>query len=149
MNTMNRCLTRLSRPFFLASVLLISPVSAVQAQGFVRPFPESALRGAFQMTTPPEVLINGKPTRLAPGARIKNANNMLTLSASLGNNTYLVNYTRDMQGLVRDVWILTPAEARQEREGMNTSNVHFESDAPKGPLGYGKRPTSDAPTSRP
>ena len=37
-----------------------------------RIFQTNALRGELVLKAPPEALLNGKPARLAPGARIRN-----------------------------------------------------------------------------
>jgi hypothetical protein len=79
-----------------------------------RPFPATALRGELQVTQPPEVLLNGQTARLSPGSRIRGADNMLYLSASLSGHRLLVHYTREPSGLVQDVWILTPDEAARK-----------------------------------
>jgi hypothetical protein len=76
-----------------------------------RNFPADALRGALVVGDAPEITLNGRPARLAPGARIRGQSNMLAMSGSLAGKRLLVNYTFDMNGQVRDVWILTPAEA--------------------------------------
>ena len=100
---MNRCLPA----FFAALVVAVAPVAA-QVQ---RNFPADALRGALTVEAAPEITLNGVPARLAPGARIRGQNNMLAMSASLTGLKLLVNYTFDMHGHVKDVWILTPEEA--------------------------------------
>jgi hypothetical protein len=84
--------------------------AAVPAQA-QRVFPATALRGALVVTDPPAILLNDQPARLAPGARIRNASNMLQLSGSLVGARLLVHYTLDPNGQVLDAWILTPAEA--------------------------------------
>lgn len=89
-------------------------LAAAQAQTVQRKFPANALRGEIAFGQPPEVAVNGQPTRLSPGARIRGANNMLVLSGSLMGHSAVVHYVLDAQGLVHDVWILTDAErARQ------------------------------------
>ena len=75
-----------------------------------RPFPANALRGELVVTQAPDVLLNGAPSRLSPGARIRGVNNMLQISASLTGQPLLVHYTREPAGLVHEVWILTPEE---------------------------------------
>ncbi len=90
-------------------VLLIAIASALPAQA-QRVFQSSALRGELVVVQPPEALLNGKAIRLAPGARIRNASNMIQLSGSLVGQKLLVNYTVDPAGELRDVWILTAAE---------------------------------------
>jgi hypothetical protein len=67
----------------------------------------------MQITTPPELLLNGKAERLSPGSRIHSDNNMLVLSGALVGQKLLVNFVREPHGLVHEVWILTEDEARQ------------------------------------
>lgn len=63
--------------------------------------------------TPPIIQVNGKDDRLSPGARIRDRDNRLLLSASLaGKNLYAV-YKRDAAGLVHDVWLLNAEEYKQ------------------------------------
>lgn len=90
-----------------------------------RNFPATALRGELRITQPPEALLNGQPARLAPGARIRDTQNMMVVSGAVVGLPLLVHYTLDTQGLVLDVWVLneqerarrpwptTPAQARQ------------------------------------
>ena len=94
----------------LAAVTLISWAAPAAAQ-MQRNFPADALRGDFMVVVPPEILINRRSARLAPGARIRGADNLLLLSGTLINQRLLVHYTVDTLGFVRDVWVLTPAEA--------------------------------------
>ena len=119
---MNRCLASLRGRLLFSSTLLVGLCGLsgdlAFAQGVVRQFPAAALRGTLQVTTPPDILINGKAERLAPGARIKGTNNLLVLSASLVGQNVLVNYLRDPQGQIREVWILNGQEAQEKRSGM-------------------------------
>jgi hypothetical protein len=89
-----------------AALAFAMPASA-QVQ---RNFPQNALRGEIVIGAPPEITLNGTATRLAPGARIRNQNNLLEMSAALVGNRFVVHYTTDLSGLVRDVWILRPEE---------------------------------------
>ncbi len=126
---MNRCysndttparlarLIRLGAPAALLAALALSHVG-LSAQVVNRPFPPTALRGILTVTQPPEVLMNGKPDRLSPGARIRGANNMLVMSGALSGQAMLVNYTREPNGSIHEVWILTDAEARQPALGQ-------------------------------
>jgi len=75
-----------------------------------RPFPATALRGELVVLQPPEVALNGRPARLAPGARIRGDNNLLQLSGTLVKQRLTVNYTVEPGGLLLDVWILSAAE---------------------------------------
>jgi hypothetical protein len=95
--------------YALAAACVVTPAAAQQ-----RNFPPQALRGALVIQAPPEALLNDRPVRLAPGARIRGQDNMLQMSASLVGARLLVHYTLDPQGLIRDVWILTPQEASRQ-----------------------------------
>jgi hypothetical protein len=102
---MQRCVT-------LAAILLaIALPAAAQAP---RNFPASALRGEIVITQPPELLLYGQAARLAPGSRIRGADNLLQLSGALVGRQLLVNYTLDLQGQFLNVWVLTPAEAARQ-----------------------------------
>lgn len=109
---MKRCafkaLLGLALPVLLA--LLANTVAAQTS----RPFPATALRGELVVIQPPDVQLNGEPTRLSPGSRIRGANNLVQMSASLAGQALLVHYTREPAGLVHDVWILTPEEAARK-----------------------------------
>jgi hypothetical protein len=100
---MNRCV--------LALAVALAAALPAHAQ---RLFERNALRGEIQITAPPEALLNGKPVRLAPGARIRNEQNMLQLSGSMLGRKLVVNYTLDGFGQVHDVWILSTAEATRQ-----------------------------------
>lgn len=95
---------------FFVSLLIAGGVSAQS----MRKFPPTALRGTFEVVQAPDVALNGKAARLAAGARIFGHDNMLKLSASLTGQKFLVHYTVDPQGLLKDVWILTADEAAKK-----------------------------------
>ncbi|MDD3936721.1 hypothetical protein [Rhodoferax sp.] len=147
---MNRCLTALKGlSLGLMSLLLMLVTLAPEplaAQGLVRQFPATAKRGTLEVTQPPNILINGQPERLSPGARIKNPSNMIVLSGSLVGQALLVNYLRDLQGQVHEVWLLNPAEAKEKRAGMEpVTNFVFGSDADKPKSDDGKTPFNQLP----
>ncbi len=105
--TMLRCV-------FIGLAMVAGLLSSAQAQvqqQVQRNFPAAALRGAITFGQPPEITLNGQAARLAPGARIRGANNLMQMSASLVGQSAVVNYTVEPLGLVLDVWILTPDEA--------------------------------------
>jgi hypothetical protein len=79
-----------------------------------RTFERNALRGELVVAAPPEVQLNGRPARLAPGARVRSPQNLLVLSGTLLGQKLLVHYTLDAQGQMHDVWILSPAEAARQ-----------------------------------
>ena len=78
----------------------------------IRKFPLDAKRGELVIFGAPDASMNGKPDRIAPGIRIRDAKNALVLSGTLVNARLLVNYTRDNIGLIQSVWVLTPEEAK-------------------------------------
>ena len=98
---MLRCVT------LAAALVACTLPAAAQMQ---RIFPANALRGELVVTQPPEALLNGRPARLAPGARIRSDGNLLMVSGALSGQRRVVNYTLDTAGQLKDVWVLTPAE---------------------------------------
>ena len=117
---MNRCLKITPSAIALAFAGLMAlgatalPFDAF-AQGTVRTFPAKALRGKLVVQSAPEVLLDGKPDRFSPGARIHGPDNLLIMTARLTGQTYIVNYVRDGYGLIHEVWLLTPEEAAIKR----------------------------------
>jgi len=90
-----------------ACLCLVGPAVA-QVQ---RAFPQNALRGAIVIGVAPDILLNDQRAQLAPGARIRDQNNMMVVPGALTGSRYLVNYNVDTSGLVKDVWVLRPEEA--------------------------------------
>ncbi len=145
---MNRCQTVLPS-VCLGVVLALSSAAwlpPATAQQTVRQFPQAAKRGMLLVTAPPEVLINGSPARLAPGVRIRDPNNMLVMSQALVGQSVTVNYVREPQGLVRDIWILNQTEEQEKRLGMEpTTNFVFGSAGDKPKSDDGKTPFDQLP----
>ncbi len=120
---MNRCLRPLLLQFSVVHLifclgLMAGPLHVLaQSQTGVHlpqripPISVKAQRGTLRITMPPEVLLNGQPARLAPGARIRNRNNLITVSGTFIGEDLPVRYTRDPLGLVHEVWVLTASEA--------------------------------------
>ena len=122
---MNRCTphTLAILAVLAASALLAGCAKdSAGATSFVRQFPATALRGEMVVSpTPPAITLDGKPDRLSPGSRIRDANNLLVLSGALVNQKVVVNYLRENAGNVHEVWILNPAEARLKRPNTKAS----------------------------
>jgi len=95
----------------LALLLTLAASLPAQAQ---RTFERNALRGELVIVAPPEARLNGQSVRLAPGARVRNPQNLLLLSGSLLEQKLLVHYTLDGMGQVQEVWILSAAEAARQ-----------------------------------
>jgi len=88
--------------------LMLSVTASAQAQ--LRSIPEAAKRGEIRHLQDMVVEISGKRQRLAPGAQIRDAANRVMMPAALPAGA-AVKYLVDAEGLVRQVWILTPEEA--------------------------------------
>jgi hypothetical protein len=109
MNTMYRC--ALAVIVTLAMGFLQAPASAQPAP---RNFPQASLRGVIVFGDIPAILLNGHPVTLSPGSRIVGADNFQVMPTAITGLKLRVNYTLDVGGnAVKDVWILTPAEAEQ------------------------------------
>lgn len=94
-----------------ALLLSIAAFTAPAGAQLQRNFPPTALRGTIVIADPPDILLNGRRARLAPGARIRGKSNMIELTGGLVGARMLVNYTVEINGFVQDVWILRPEEA--------------------------------------
>ena len=102
MNALHRCAT--------AALVALSFVGAAHAQA-PRKFTQYTLRGAIVFGDYPQISLNGQLTRLAPGGRVRNLDNLVVSAATLAGLSAVVNYTLDLGGnQVRDVWILRPEE---------------------------------------
>ncbi len=97
------------RRFIIAATVALA-VAAPAAAQVKRAFPQNALRGVIAFGLTPEVQVNGVSARLAPGARIRDGNNTVVLPAAVTGGRFVVHYTVDTSGLVKDVWILRPEE---------------------------------------
>lgn len=86
--------------------------SDAQAQ-VQRNFPAKALRGEVTFGEPPKAQLNRQATQLAPGARIRDTNNMMVVSGSLVGQRLVVNYTLDSLGQLHEIWILREEETRR------------------------------------
>ena len=107
---MPRCVAASLAAVLIASAALASMPAAAQVQ---RHFPKTALRGSVAFgSNPPAVQLNGNDALLAPGARIHGMDNMLAMSGALAGQRYVVDYTLETNGLVYEVWLLTPDEAK-------------------------------------
>ncbi len=94
----------------LIATALVATAASAQTHLVARPFPADALRGDLQVGVAPEVLLNSKPARLAPGSRIRGETNFLVQPGELVGRRVLVHYTQESDGLIKDVWVLNAAE---------------------------------------
>jgi hypothetical protein len=93
----------------LWACLVVGPAMAQSG----RSFPPQAQPAVLQVTQAPDLLLNGKPARLAPGARIRASDDLLMLSGTLTGQTLVLNMVLEAGGLVKEVLILSPEEAAQ------------------------------------
>lgn len=160
---MNRCKNPLNALILIALSAVLMPAAALysasaaaqlqdpsatqnEAANGGRNFPNGTLRGKFMVVNAPEILLDGQAERLSPGARILSANRMLVMPASITGQNLLVNYTRDAAGLVREVWILTPDEAKAKRASAEKPLLNFwPFVADSGPRDDGKTPFDQLP----
>ena len=92
----------------LAAVLLLCASATVLAQ--LRSVPPEAKRGVMRHLQDMVVQIDNSRARLSPGAQIRDIHNRLVLPTAIPPGS-IVKYRADAQGLVSEVWILTPQEA--------------------------------------
>lgn len=90
-----------------------------------RNFPVGTLRGRLLVVDAPEIRLDDKADRMSPGVRIRNAQNMLMTPASVIGQPLIVNYTRDVSGLVSLVWILSETEAATTRTSAEKPFLNF------------------------
>lgn len=89
-----------------------------QAQLINRQFPDATELGLLVVGIFPEVTLNGKPQRLAPGALIRNQDNRIVTPNLVAGPQWVVVYLMDMSGQVGNVWILRDDEIKREQERM-------------------------------
>ena len=94
---------------------------AAGAHAQTRNIPEQAKDGAITHLQDMIVSINGVAVRLAPGAQIRDQENRLVVPTAVPPGSQ-VKYLLDQSGFVRQVWILTPEEARQPAASSGTGS---------------------------
>ena len=104
--------SRRQLPHLFAAIVLGLAAAAVSAQLSVRTLPDDARRGYLSFVQENVVSLDGKHIKLAPGAQIRGANNLLVLPTQLPPNA-LVKYQLDGGGNLFRAWILSAQEAAQ------------------------------------
>ena len=93
-------------------LLILGLAVSIGVQAQLRSIPTPAKRGEIRHVQETLVEINGKRMRLASGAQIRDASNLIVQPVALPRGA-LVRYTVDAQGDVFRVWILSAQEAAQ------------------------------------
>jgi hypothetical protein len=104
------------RARLIAACLAFLSAFAVPAAAQLRSIPPQAKPGTISHVQDMYVSIDGARRRLAPGAQIRDANNRLVLPTSIPPGSQM-RYLGDAEGLVREVWLLSPQEAAQSQKG--------------------------------
>jgi hypothetical protein len=94
---------------FIVSACLLS--GSAQAQ--LRTIPGEAKGGEMRHVRDTLVSINGVELRLAPGTQIRDQSNRIVFLDAVPAGAQ-VRYLLDGDGMLRQVWILTPEEAKRE-----------------------------------
>ncbi len=92
-------------------------IAATCAYAQTRSIPAEAKQGQIRHLQEMIVSIDGVQQRLAPGAQIRDQHNRLVVPTAVPAGAQ-VRYLTNSEGMVRRVWILTPAEAAK-REAVN------------------------------
>jgi len=97
----------------LLYVILLMCAGAALAQERLRTIPDAAKSGAMSHVEDMTVEIDGQRQRLAPGAQIRDESNRVVMPASVPAGSK-VKYLVDDEGMLRQVWILTPEEQEKQ-----------------------------------
>lgn len=103
-------------PFSTSAVSLLMALALLLLSSFseagVRNFPKNAERGELRVVQGMVVTLNGQREQMAPGVLIKSTANTSVVPMALVGRTHVINYTRNGQGQVNQVWLLTLSEAK-------------------------------------
>ena len=98
----------------LLSLAILSLAFAAAAQGPLRTIPADAKRAAMRHVQGMTMDVDGTQRALAPGAQIRDESNRVVLPTSMAASRD-VKFMEDVDGRIRQVWILAPQEAQQSR----------------------------------
>jgi hypothetical protein len=95
---------------FFRLLIAVACLASTAAYAQLRTIPDQAKRGEMRHLESMVVEIDGVAQRLAPGAQIRDASNRVIVPTAVPARAP-VKYLYNEEGLVRQVWILTPEEA--------------------------------------
>jgi hypothetical protein len=130
----------------LAAGLVLAGAATAQPTT-LRTLPEDAPRGYLTHVRENLVRLDGRQLKLAPGAQIRGANNLIVQPAALPKDS-LVKYQLTAAGELFRAWVLTPEETARKDKTAPTGGIDagrpFSEIVPKPPseplLGEPKKP---------
>jgi hypothetical protein len=99
---------------FIAALLALLSM-AVPCVAQMRTLPQDTERGVIRHIEGVDVTVDGKRARLAPGATIRNRDNLIIVPTALPEEGARAEYVLDAQGMIFRVWLLTAEEAARDR----------------------------------
>jgi hypothetical protein len=102
------------RRLLAVTSMMVFALTAIPAHAGLRMFPMGTRRGTITFSNPPQIQLHGNTEQLGPGTRIHDANNRLVFASTLNGQTLVVNYVRDGNRTIREIWILTPGEIQEK-----------------------------------
>jgi hypothetical protein len=91
----------------MRSLLALALVAVLAACGSSNRLPDGTILGTANAVQPSNITIDGKPMRLAPGARIMTPSNTSVTPDHVPANSR-IRYKLDANGQVSQVWLLPP-----------------------------------------
>jgi hypothetical protein len=82
-----------------------------------RVIPPEAKRAFIRHVQEGRISVDGKLMQLAPGATIRNAQDLFTVPVSIPRDGAWAEYTMDRNGQISRVWLLTPEELKRRGRG--------------------------------
>jgi hypothetical protein len=98
----------------LVSALLAAPTVA---QVRVPPIPAEAQRGVIRHLKEMAVAVDERPVQLAPGAQIRNQQNLIIVPMSIPPGGAAADYILNADGTLFRAWLLTPQELARPKPG--------------------------------
>ena len=91
----------------MRSLLALALVAVLAACGSSNRLPDGTILGTANAVQPSNITIDGKPMRMAPGARIMTPSNTSITPDHVPPNSR-IRYKLDASGQVSQVWLLPP-----------------------------------------
>jgi hypothetical protein len=99
-----------------ATLLFVALLGATGAAAQMRTLPPETERGIIRHLQESVVAIDGREMRLAPGAVIRDRDNLIIVPSALPQEGAIAEYVFDTDGQIFRVWLLTPDEAARDRQ---------------------------------